>query len=176
MEKLKISQIIDAFPDECDKLIPKVNRQLRKELKPYIQHQKRIRNKYYDNFTEWFLLQAIKIFYYPDRMEKQIKQNELLTRIKNNPNDDSQVNDLKIEQAKEVSIITLHDFKKIKSNRARFNACCPFHDEKTGSFFVYPNNTFYCFGCHVGGDSIAFITKLHGFSFIEAVKYLIKEG
>tara|TARA_Y100000593_G_C4200374_1_gene281542 strand:+ start:186 stop:719 length:534 start_codon:yes stop_codon:yes gene_type:complete len=34
---------------------------------------------------------------------------------------------------------------------------CPFHNEKTPSFTIYPENNFYCFGCHKGGDSIALL-------------------
>ena len=38
--------------------------------------------------------------------------------------------------------------------------CCPFHTEKTASFHVYPKSqSFYCFGCGVGGDTIAFVQK-----------------
>ena len=41
------------------------------------------------------------------------------------------------------------------------NKCvCPFHHEKTASFQVYPKSqSFYCFGCGVGGDTIAFVQK-----------------
>jgi len=53
---------------------------------------------------------------------------------------------------------------------------CPFHSEKTASFTVSPSKgIFYCFGCHLGGDVIAFIAKIEGCSQIEAVKILAKD-
>jgi len=50
---------------------------------------------------------------------------------------------------------------------------CPFHDEKTASFTVSPHKEiFYCFGCHVGGDVITFMTKVENCEPLEAVKQL----
>ena len=48
---------------------------------------------------------------------------------------------------------------------------CPFHNEKTPSFTVYPeNNSFYCFGCGAGGDVISFVRRMENLDYIEAVK------
>lgn len=50
---------------------------------------------------------------------------------------------------------------------------CPFHGEKTPSFFVYPETqSFYCFGCGAGGDVITFIKKINNLDYVEAVKLL----
>ena len=50
---------------------------------------------------------------------------------------------------------------------------CPFHSEKTPSFHVYPDNqSFYCFGCEVGGDAITFIRKIENLDYVEAVRFL----
>lgn len=50
---------------------------------------------------------------------------------------------------------------------------CPFHNEKTPSFVVYPETqSFYCFGCGAGGDVITFIKRINNVDYIEAVKYL----
>ena len=50
---------------------------------------------------------------------------------------------------------------------------CPFHNEKTPSFVVYPETqSFYCFGCGAGGDVITFIKKINNVDYIEAVKFL----
>lgn len=50
---------------------------------------------------------------------------------------------------------------------------CPFHSEKTPSFFVYPETqSFYCFGCGSGGDVISFIKKINNLDYLESVKYL----
>ena len=50
---------------------------------------------------------------------------------------------------------------------------CPFHGEKTPSFNVYPDNgSFYCFGCHAGGDVITFVRKIEHLDYVEAIRFL----
>ena len=50
---------------------------------------------------------------------------------------------------------------------------CPFHNEKTPSFTVYPENgSFYCFGCGVGGDVFTFVKLMENLDYIDAVKLL----
>ena len=55
--------------------------------------------------------------------------------------------------------------------------CCPFHNEKTPSFTIYPqSNSFYCYGCGEGGDVITFIRKLDGLTYPEAVQQLAERA
>ena len=50
---------------------------------------------------------------------------------------------------------------------------CPFHNEKTPSFVVYPDTqSFYCFGCGAAGDVISFVRKYNNLGYVEAVKQL----
>lgn len=50
---------------------------------------------------------------------------------------------------------------------------CPFHNEKTPSFTVYPETaSYYCFGCGAGGEVINFIRNIENLDFTEAVKLL----
>lgn len=49
---------------------------------------------------------------------------------------------------------------------------CPFHTEKSSSFFIYPDNSYYCFGCGVHGNAIDFMMKKLGYSFQEACSIL----
>ncbi len=57
-----------------------------------------------------------------------------------------------------------------------FRALCPFHTEKTPSFYVAPHlQIFKCFGCNAGGDVITFLQKIEGWSFWEAVQWLARE-
>ena len=53
---------------------------------------------------------------------------------------------------------------------------CPFHSEKTPSFFVYPQTqSFYCFGCGAGGDVITFIRRIENLEYMEAVRFLAEK-
>lgn len=62
------------------------------------------------------------------------------------------------------------DFKR-QGNR--YLGLCPFHNEKTPSFHVRPDeNTYHCFGCGVSGNVISFIMELRGLSFPEAIEEL----
>lgn len=50
---------------------------------------------------------------------------------------------------------------------------CPFHNEKSPSFYVYPEtNSFYCFGCGAGGGAINFVKNIQNLDYVEAVKFL----
>ena len=54
---------------------------------------------------------------------------------------------------------------------------CPFHNEKTPSFTVYPNTqSYYCFGCASGGDAITFIKQIENLDYMEAVKLLAQRA
>ncbi len=54
---------------------------------------------------------------------------------------------------------------------------CPFHNEKTPSFTVYPENgSFYCFGCGVGGDVFTFTKLIENLDYMEAVKLLAERS
>ena len=65
----------------------------------------------------------------------------------------------------------------LKPSGHRHVGLCPFHAEKTPSFYVFPDGHYHCFGCHAHGDTISFIQKLHGLTFPEALKYLgIEQG
>jgi hypothetical protein len=83
------------------------------------------------------------------------------------------ITDEQIRLAKSVPITDLFEGKVRRSGK-NLVALCPFHNEKYASFTIYSSNHFYCFGCSQSGDSIKFIRLLHGYSFMEAVKYLTK--
>lgn len=59
----------------------------------------------------------------------------------------------------------------------RFRGLCPFHQEKTPSFYVDENKGFfYCFGCKAGGDIFSFIQKVEGLNFNEALAKLAQSA
>ncbi len=54
---------------------------------------------------------------------------------------------------------------------------CPFHNEKTPSFYLYPETqSFYCFGCGKGGDVITFTKEIQNIDYLEAVKMLAERA
>ncbi len=61
----------------------------------------------------------------------------------------------------------------LKRAGSNFNGLCPFHNEKTPSFTVFPaTKSFYCFGCGAGGDVISFIMREENLDYREAVEFL----
>ena len=62
----------------------------------------------------------------------------------------------------------------LKSGR-NWKGCCPFHGEKTPSFYVYDDH-FHCFGCGAHGDAISFVMRSEGAAFPEAVERLAAEA
>ena len=64
-------------------------------------------------------------------------------------------------------------YVSLKKKGKRYWACCPFHQEKTPSVSVSPEDgLYYCFGCHAGGDVFSFVEKMENLSFMEAVERL----
>jgi DNA primase len=62
---------------------------------------------------------------------------------------------------------------KLVPKGGRLAGLCPFHSEKTPSFYVNDSEGFYhCFGCGVSGDAISFLRESDGMDFMEAVRYL----
>ncbi|NOR19951.1 MAG: DNA primase [Xanthomonadales bacterium] len=63
----------------------------------------------------------------------------------------------------------------LKRVGSEFQACCPFHDEKTPSFTVSPKKQFYhCFGCGAHGSVIGFLMQFEGLEFLDAVEELAR--
>jgi DNA primase len=68
------------------------------------------------------------------------------------------------------------EYVTLKKAGHYYKGCCPFHHEKTASFTVSPEKEIcYCFGCHTGGDVIAFISRIENCTQIEAAKLLAEK-
>lgn len=74
---------------------------------------------------------------------------------------------------RDIKVDTLLTSKVFGAGRGRFRAICPFHTEKTGSFFIFSDNSWHCFGCGAHGKgAIDFIIKRDNCVFVEAIKTL----
>jgi DNA primase len=85
----------------------------------------------------------------------------------------------KVEEVKAATDIVevVGDYVRLKKAGSNYKGLCPFHDEKTPSFNVNPSIGIYkCFGCGEGGDVIAFVEKVEGLGFVEAVRALAERA
>lgn len=68
---------------------------------------------------------------------------------------------------------TISSYVQLKRRGKNLVGLCPFHNEKTPSFTVYPDSqSYYCFGCGAGGEVINFIRRAENLDFYEAVRFL----
>lgn len=80
-----------------------------------------------------------------------------------------------IEELKYASDIEqiVSSYVTLKRKGRHLSGLCPFHSEKTPSFTVYPDSqSYYCFGCGSGGDTITFIRNIENLEYIEALRFL----
>lgn len=83
-----------------------------------------------------------------------------------------------IEEIKSRSDIVkvISDYIKVQQSGSNYKGLCPFHGEKTPSFYINTSKQIYkCFGCGEGGDVINFIMKIENLEFMDAVKLLAKD-
>ena len=67
----------------------------------------------------------------------------------------------------------ISEFVALKKAGREYKANCPFHEERTPSFYVVPDKGFYkCFGCGKSGDVFSFVMERQGMDFVEAVKHV----
>ena len=80
-----------------------------------------------------------------------------------------------VEKIKErLSIVdVISSYLKLEKSGSNYKAPCPFHNEKTPSFFISPSrNSYYCFGCGAKGDIFTFVEQFEGLDFKGSLKQL----
>ena len=80
-----------------------------------------------------------------------------------------------VEQIKEKLSITdvVSSYLKIEKAGGNYKAICPFHNEKSPSFFISPSrSSYYCFGCGAKGDIFSFVEQFEGLDFKGALQVL----
>ncbi|HPP13521.1 MAG TPA: CHC2 zinc finger domain-containing protein [bacterium] len=69
------------------------------------------------------------------------------------------------------------EYVSLKKSGRSLKGLCPFHEEKTPSFFVSPEKqVFYCFGCGAGGNAITFVKNIEKVSFGEALEQVARRA
>lgn len=84
-----------------------------------------------------------------------------------------------IQRLREVTVVSAVIGKRIPLKRKgrEWEACCPFHQEKSASFFVNDVKGFYhCFGCGAHGDSLKFLMEYERLGYVEAIEELAREA
>ncbi len=84
-----------------------------------------------------------------------------------------------VEKIKEKITITdvISSYLKLEKAGASYKGKCPFHNEKTPSFFVSPDRgTYYCFGCGAKGDMFTFVEEFEGLEFRQALEKLAERA
>ncbi len=178
LPKLTNQELLSVFSEARDIITGNVKELIKKRnTRAHLIKKKLIIIKHSktDDFSKWFCREWIKI----DMGEKLIEIEDRIARLKRiisaskNKYSKNRITDEQIQQAMEVPIETLID-QPLRKMGKTLVGLCPLHDEKHPSFHIYPEtNSCWCFGCNQGGNSINFIRLLHGYSFQEAVKYLI---
>lgn len=119
----------------------------------------------FHEFSEYFVIQ--KWVKYWLNLWYKVSPQSLPPQVKNWDS----IDEWKIQQARNVPIENFYE-SRLRRSGSRLVGLCPFHKERTPSFFIFPDNHFHCYGCQVHGDVIDFVMKTKELGFVEVVRYL----
>ena len=172
------SELLDLFPDaipneieKCKKRIVELESKISEALNYLITCNA-------DKFSIWYCKKIIQMML----VKELLKQDRYLSLLNSklnarNPNYDNQHEldyQQRKERAKNYPIAEIANrFIELKQNGNKFVGCCPIHNEKTPSFYLYiETNTYHCFGCGAHGDVINLTMNLYGTDFRGALEIL----
>jgi len=181
LPKFNSKEILEIFP-EAKEIIPLKTKEYKLAVQEKENKVKEVLKKIYsfktDYFSEWFFEEIVKVFMISEIgiLEKKLfrlKRFQCLLGSKNEKNNWIKFEE-KVEIARNFPIEELARSKlKFKKAGESFVSLCPFHNEKTPSFYIYPDsNRFYCFGCQEKGDVISLTMALYDLEFKEAIEML----
>lgn len=179
---LSDKELLSIFP-ETIAIIPEKKAEWEAKRNELITHialeLNSIKNNHRDPFTQQFLREVVKVTYGKDLLviDKQLVQLRLLERLANGKKSKQKLMQETVQKAKAIPISAIvGQYTQLKKRGKLMSGQCPFHEDSTPSFVVYPDtNTCWCFGCQQGGDTIALIMLLHSYTFYEAVIHLAGE-
>lgn len=178
IRELTLIQLKESFGD-CPAAKTAVNSNIRKLLKTIRYNefaQEELKYQGYDKWTRQFLCMLFD--YEPGGIYseeyKQLKKLKMFKKmISNNPKNNNGISQEDIEQARNIPILEIYQFVKIKRSGRRTWVSCPFHGlDKNPSMLINTNNTAKCFTCGFYGDSISFFQKANDIDFIRAVNWI----
>jgi predicted Fe-S protein YdhL (DUF1289 family) len=124
-----------------------------------------------ETYSHIWILALIWLYRHEEEREKLDKEGKKWNWL-STKNRIGQLSEDDIEVARQYPIENL--VEDIRVVGGRMQALCPFHAEKTPSFVIYPDNSYYCFGCQAHGrDAIDFVRQRDNLRFREAVKQLL---
>jgi len=164
---MRVTKAIDIFHDNLDEIADALVTNLDMDLET-------LEKEYLEaSMPEHWIAEEVKKLTIEERFGKRIRTLKHVQRAihaRDFPSvAQNHITDADIERAKEYPIEELYpgDLTRGTLKKGR----CPFHSEKTASFFI-KNNRYRCYGCGVYGDSIDFYQKLHNVTFKEAIRQL----
>jgi hypothetical protein len=171
-------ELLEIFP-ESKKIIPKKIKEWGQKRAKFSDIIKKkltlIKYKITDEFSQWFWREWVKVSDGEEllKIDNHIARLKRLLMVAKGWKPKGRLTEEQIQQALAVPIENLINQPLRKSGKALVGLC-PLHNEKRPSFYIYSKtNSCWCYGCNQGGDVINFVRLLHGYSFKEAVKYLI---
>lgn len=180
-KKLNNKELLEIFPEAKEIIIKKITElENEKRLQKNIINNKLLFIKKITNndFAFWFLKKWIECS--DGKKLKEINRN--LIRLKNQTwinssrfTNASHLSQNHIDSALNIPLKDMAEkYISLKKTGKLYIGLCPFHNEKTPSFYIYPNtNSFFCYGCQKGGNIIIFIELIEGCSFKKAVNLLL---
>jgi len=183
------SELLKTFPEAKNYILVKYPIRLKK-IDGKIRQTLNFAQKIYRIILQHFEVENIKDFeslrefvslIVGERMaELQLEKNNLknllfATRAKQNKKFfTNKVTEDQIQLARERPITQIYQFNKLTRMGERQKALCPFHQEKSPSFVIYADGSFYCFGCSIHGkNAIDFLEQLNpNLDFVKIVKLL----
>ena len=170
-------ELLQVFPEAKDIIPEKIVEweKQRESIAGLIRKKLQVVKEKSSQENQWFWREIVKAWDGTELLEvdQHIARLRRLLSVARGRVPKGRLTEEQIEQARSAPIENLINQPLRKSGKSLVGLC-PLHNERHSSFHIYPEtNSCWCYGCGQGGDSINFIKLLRGYSFREAVQYLI---
>lgn len=176
-QKYTNAKLLDIFP-EARQIIPALIKEYSQQRSVLVrtiaaEHKLIIANpdeNYRYFWTSWLKLTKVQDLWEVDKHIDRLKR--FFQPTTDQPLQSGLLSDEQVETARAVPIASLlnQEFRRSSGN---LMGLCPFHEERTSSFYVYTKeNRGWCFGCHKGGDAIDIVMLTQSLDFRGAVQFL----